>query len=650
MPSTPTGQEPSEQPFHTPPTPEPLGPELTPDPLAAKALGPGLVTPGRSFGTPPPIQTPSAPGQLTSDQLFDLIKQYEGLIPIPAPYVNLNVGTFNAATGAWSGFTTRVITDPEPVEHEPGQHPTSPAPRFVGSEYISTVIDAQWRRTTTITPAPKVVIAPVLLQFEVTNASGPWSVTIDGFTLTAPAGQTTLNVSAWDRTIVQWSIQAGGQSHSDRFLIQRPAGVPAFGAFTIPVIPVAIVYAPPADSQQLSTASYNSTDTVGTTISWDLSTDTSQTTEPAFTDGSAFRALLSVVSTALGVAGSATTEGATTDAEKADGAALSTSSSNITSIAALFPSDNISQQSGQVTDNGGSLTVTFSQSSTLGTTAKGGGPGVGDNIIFYKDVRVAWAYAGGQWLLCPFGWTVVTATAASVQNQATQLGIAPEDQQALLALDPFVAGGAFATPPGDRFTVPQGVEASIEYGGGTSYDQKYTQTRDTKDTTTTKTYTTDTDSWSPGTILQMFGVGATKSQTTTTVTNATGTEVSDSVTLDANLVSGPSDVFAVAIWYDNLFGTWAFQQLPTGGAAALTGQGAQPGQPVRLEVGGRVHVAIADQKGDYTFRAPNIAHGVGQLMISGKPPTAVQIGPLGGPGHGIVDHPPGGGAPPTRRL
>jgi hypothetical protein len=339
MPTTPTGQDPSAQPFRRPPTPEQLTPELAP-----KQLDPGLLPPERTFGTP--IQTPSTPDQLSPEQLFELIKQYEGVIPIPAPYVNLGVGTFNAATGAWNGFTTKVVTDPEPIEHQPGQHPTNPAPHFTGAEYISVTVDAQWRRTVTTTPAPKVALAPVMLQFSVTNTTAPWSVTVDGFTVTAPAGQSTLNVSAWDRTSVSWSIQAGGHTHSDRFMIQRPAGVPAFGAFTIPVIPVAIVYAPPADSQQKSAATYGSTDTVGTTVSWDFSTDSSQTTEPAFTDGAAFRAFLSVVSTALALAGGAATDasltetGAAATTDKLDGAALTSSSKDITSIAGFFPSEN----------------------------------------------------------------------------------------------------------------------------------------------------------------------------------------------------------------------------------------------------------------------------------------------------------------------
>lgn len=558
-----------------------------------------------------------SPAQLT--ELYQTIKQDEALIPIPAPYVTINVGTFDAGTGTWTGLTTRVMTDPEPVEHEPGQRPTNPAPQYEGSEYISVTIDAQWRRTTTIIPAPTVQIAPVLLQFNMANASTAWSVTANGNTQSASAGQNTLTVNVWDLTTINWILQVGGRTHSDGLRIQRQAGIPAFGAFTIPVLPVAIVYAPPADSQKKSTASYGTSNTVGTTISFDFSTDSSQTTEPAFTDGAAFRAFLSLVSTALGAVGGAMSG--------QSGAPYTSASKDVSGFASLLPSETITEQQGTVEDSGSSMTVTYTSSSALGTSAVGGGPGVGDTIIFYKDVLVAWAYTGGSWQLFPFAATFAALTTAVLQNQLAQAGISSQDQQVLLSLDPFVAGGPSATPPGNRYTIPTGVPDSIEYGGGATFVNTYTVTRDNKNTTTTKTYTTDTTTWDPGTLLQMFGFGTQKTQTTTTLTNAVGSDVSNTVTLNVDLVSGPTDVFTIAIWYDNLFGTWAFQQLAPAAQPMVSGQGAQPGEVVTLQAGGKVHVSVADSKGNFAFRAPNIAPGSAQLLLQGKAPSTIEIEP-----------------------
>jgi hypothetical protein len=561
---------------------------------------------------------------LTSEQLYQLIKEYEAEIPIPAPFVTVDVGTFDAAAGTFTGLTTQIITNPEPLEHEPGQRPTNPAPRFEGAEQVMVTIDAQWRETITREPAPIVAVAPVLLQFNVTNTTDPWSVTIAGYTTNAAAGQTSVSVNAWDRTALQWTLQVGGASHQDRLIIQRDVSIPAAGGFTIPVLPVAIIYAPPADSAKKSTASYAQGNTVGTSITYDFSTDTSQTVEPAFADGSAFRAFLGVVGTALGIAATGDPSAAAADAA---------ASKDITSVLALLPSDTMTEQEGVATDDSSTVTLTYSSTSTIGTTAAGGGPGVGDTIVFFKDVLVAWAYDGGSLQLCPMGWTETVVTASQVQGNPGLVGIATSDQQLLLSLDPFVAGGPFAQLPEDRFTVPPGVQASIEYGGGATWIQAYTVTRDQRSLSSQKSYTTDTNTWSPGEILQMFGMGSSKNQTTTTVTTAAGGDISQTVTLSVNLVSGPADNFVLTIWYDNLFGTWAFQQVQPVGQAVVSGSGAAPGAVVNLESGSRIHATVADAQGHYEFHAPNIAPGKAQVFVGNNPPTTVEVpgGPFTGP-------------------
>ena len=123
----------------------------------------------------------------------------------------------------------------------------------------------------------------------------------------------------------------------------------------------------------------------------------------------------------------------------------------------------------------------------------------------------------------------------------------------------------------------------------------------------------------------MFGVGTSKSQVTTTLTTATGGDTSQTVTLDVNLVSGPTDNFVVTIWYDSLFGTWAFQQLQPTGQPVISGSGAAPGTVVKLESAGQVHVTVADAQGHYKFRASNIAPGTAQVFVGNKPPTTVEV-------------------------
>jgi hypothetical protein len=548
---------------------------------------------------------------VTADSLYQLIKQFESTFPIPAPYVTVNVGTFDAATGTFQGLMTEVSTDPEPIEHGPHDQPRNPPPRFVGDLWEEITIDARWRRTIRTVPAPKVPLAPVLLQFAVKNAATPWSVTISGFTTTAPASQTTLSVSIWDRSIVQWQIRAGAGAYSDQLRIQRPGGLAGAGAFTIPVVPVGIIYAPPADSLGRSAATYGVGDTVGTTVSYDFSTDSSQTVpkmDTAFTDFNDIKNALDVVGTVLGLSGDMAGKNGIAAITSAMGTATQT------------------EQSGTVEGSGTSLTVIDASTENISTNTKGGGPGVGDVIVFYKNMRVAWAYANGQLRLCPLGHTKVPVTAAFLQNNLSTVGISSADQQHLLSLDPFVAGGPGASLPPDRFTVPDGGEVNLEYGGGLNIDQKFVVTRDTKTTTTQKTYTTDTSSWDPGAFLKLLGIGGDKTQVTTTETNATASDVSTTTTLEANLFAGPNDYFVVTIWYDQLFGTWAFQQGQAGSSAILSGSGARPGDVIRLKIGNRAYVTVADARGAYGFRAKSIPQGAASLTVGGRPPTTVNIG------------------------
>ena len=184
--------------------------------------------------------------------VFNQIKSVESVFPLPINYITVDVGTFDAATGAFEGLTTTTETDPEPIEHQPGQHPVNPKPRFVGSTWVSITIDSHWRQTFTTVPASKVGLTPVLLKFGIKNHGGSWNVNARGESVVVPAGQSSITVNIWDLTIINWSIQFGSMSHADRQIIQRSADkIVGAGAFTIPALPLAIVYAPPADTAWL---------------------------------------------------------------------------------------------------------------------------------------------------------------------------------------------------------------------------------------------------------------------------------------------------------------------------------------------------------------------------------------------------------------
>lgn len=544
---------------------------------------------------------------VTPDSIYQLLKSYEGQFQPPVPYFTINVGTLDVDTGVFTGFKTTSETDPEPIEHGPHDKPKNPAPRYIGETWVSVVINAQWRRTITSTPAPKAPLQPVLLLFSISHPiSDPWSISVNGETLTAAPGETSLRADIWDSEIANWTLQAGSTSYKDTIRVQHPGLVPvdgSVGAFTIPALPVAIVYAPPVDSLHLSTTTYTQGQTVGNTITLNSSTDTSQTVPGQIVGTGAFKFFLDTTADVL-------TKGGHPAAAKA----FSIVSSQVGEISSSV-TNGISDQTEL------SMTVTETTSAALSTSAAVGGPGTGDLFYYLHSIKMAWGYSQGGLRLCPLGFQQAAFPVTALQQQLLTVGLSPQDAQAILALDPFVAGGPSAALPTDRFVQ----RTTWEYGFGITVHVTDSVTRDTKFQTTHTTYNTTTEAWDAGPILKGLGFGG-SSTTTIKVSNATGSDVSTTITLDANLVSGPNDHFVVNLWYDKLFGAFAFQVEQPSATARFRGQGAQPHEEVRLMIGDKVFATVADQNGAFAFFAKAIPAGQAVLKIGSGSGKAVVIG------------------------
>jgi hypothetical protein len=547
---------------------------------------------------------------VTPESIYQLLKSYEGKFTPPAPYFSITVGTLDVDTGAFAGLVTTSVTDPEPVEHGPHDTPHSPPPHFVGLEWVSVTIDSHWKRTTTKTPAPKVPVQPVLLVFSVSRpVAGGWGVSVNGETVQADPGSTSLSVGIWDSASASWTINAGAASHSDNLRLQRAPGVlgGALGGFTIPVLPVTIVYAPPADSLQKSVATYTDGQTVGQTLTFDSSSDTSRQVPTSAVDLTTFKSALDLAAGKLGALADPT------------GLAL-VESGLFSGISSQIGQVSSSETTGITEGTDEQMTVTTTTSTAFATSAANGGPGVGDTIYFLHNVLMAWAYYEGQLRLTPLGAHNAAFPVSALQQQAATIGLSPGDAESLMALDPFVAGGPSTDLPTDRFQQRD----TWEYGFGGSVHLTDTVTRDTKTTVTTGSYATASSEWDAGPILTVLGFGE-KDVTTTKVSNATGTDVSSTITLDAVLTAGPNDYFVVTLWYDALFGTFAFQSNPPAPAPRLKGNGAKPGQSVKLVIGGRVFTTVADKHGAYRFFARNIPAGHGMLTIGHGPAKPVKV-------------------------
>ena len=268
------------------------------------------------------------------------------------------------------------------------------------------------------------------------------------------------------------------------------------------------------------------------------------------------------------------------------------------------------------------ITCTMTTTESTSTTAAAGGPGTGDVLVFFKNLTMIWAYAGGEFHLSPIDAVTARYPVGAIMAHLADLGLSAGDVQSAHALDPFVAGGPDAALPAGRFVYRE----TDDFGFGTSITVTQTHTRDTKDTTTDAQFTSVTQEWDAGPILSdILGLGG-KDTTTVKLANATGTDVSTTVSLSGTLYAGVNDNFSVAIWYDSLFGTFAFQQLLPTATPRLTGTG-EPGQVVTLEAGGRTYRTAVGADGKYAFHAPTIPAGAALVSVAGAAATPVSIEP-----------------------
>lgn len=383
------------------------------------------------------------------------------------------------------------------------------------------------------------------------------------------------------------------------FVLRPP--VVGMGAFTVPALPMAIVYAPPQGKLMKNTATYSDEETISRTVSSSLTTTTVTKTVQAYTAAEliakaagAIAAVVAVVGTGgAGAAGAASVAGAlaelgsalvgpakekgesTAEAAKQVGDELSLVATIVSGLEASAPS---SEDASTTTEADHSLTLTLTHTEQFPSDA-GFGPGEGDRIIYLKDVRVVWMAVNGEVGIHVLGFAGVGANAARdllAEQQSLASGAAPRlelDAQtikSLLAQDPLITvrrpivsqpfGPAVVGPPRFVPADPAGHNGSGtgSTGTGDTVIATYEATTDDKQTTiSTQTNVTD---MKPGFLSVLFGGDDTETTTTATLTNTQSidTKTTDKLTSTITFFSeGADDPYDVKIFYDNLFGTYA---------------------------------------------------------------------------------------------
>jgi len=429
--------------------------------------------------------------------------------------------------------------------------------------------------------------------------------------------------------------------------IRRPLLVGA-GVYTIPVLPVAIIYEPPQGQSNKNVATYSEVKSVGTTIKTSITTENSVTVPatPEFSDMLGFQSKLNSLSAACAAASAAYPNPYTAAAA----AVLKVFASGLGTASA-------SKTDGTSVTTDHALTIACAMEDTY-PTGLHKGPGLGDRILTRRIAHVAWLAddEGGLTLFLLPGSTkkayLVSDLLSELYPKAVTLpldkirirpgavsqigsptpaapkptapsnagsGLSSDQLRALVELDPFAIGGPDVALPSPRFCF----EDSYEPTSGSEV-HTVTHTVTNEDMNAKTEFSINTQDQSPG-WLSFLGLGITEEKhvkNSATHTGSRAVKIGEVVSTKVEFHAQQGESYCVWAYYDRVFGTFAFQRKPLSGQPALSGEvddsSGQPveGQLVTLVIGGKRFSTRTDARGMYALRAEGIPGGVGAITIA----------------------------------
>ncbi len=450
--------------------------------------------------------------------------------PIPATSADVTMGQFDASTGVMTGLVTTYE-----------------------SHY-----DIELRRLVRepIEATAEVAGVNARLVFRVVNrGSQAFSVTANGQTFTAGAGVTSLAVDVGRARGVSWTIRVGTKAYSDSISLSRPRVLGA-GVFTVAALPIGVVYEPPQTGTGRARQTVTRSKTVGTSTTAG-STSEKSTNRPKFVGLAAYQQKLNALKGAL----------------RNVGAALNPSLSGwVDNALAAFGTTTITTIAGVTVGTEGTLETTFTDSETVQTSA-GLGPGRGDFVSFLKNAEIAWVMVEGQvsfFLMSAEsrspGITVETLK-SDLAGLTNRTGLDATSLQGLLALDPFVAGGATASLASPRF-----VECEPIFGDS-NYSRLHSHTVKQSDKVSRTEFKSTARDYKPGWANVLFGINSSAETTTmkTTQTTTNTTTLSDSLTSQIEIPADPSHPYNVKVCWDTLFNNFTVQPPSLTGPIVVAG-------------------------------------------------------------------------------
>jgi hypothetical protein len=545
--------------------------------------------------------------------VYNAIKAQQAKFPIPQNTATYVVGTFDAALGHFT-YAIPIDTTIELDRGDPRAPggPLKPLPRPV-REIIATITALN--------------VENVTLQFNVVNRQGrDFVLSVPGYAAVhAPAGQDFVTLNVAQASVIDRFVLTCGK----RFMSQGPIEIQhklvGLGVFTLPALPLALVYAPPPDQNKKNTASWSFSNSMGINFSVGTSQkNSSQTPDPQFNTPAGLSAVIGTAGKTLGLLSDSTI--------KEIGGVLGVISSVIAMIPQIFGQTKVTTQISTTSSQQHVLSLTVTDAQKVVTSAANGGPGSADIIYYLVNARMCWFVNGNSLQLALLGWEgVASISVGTLRSQGVSSGLNTATIQSLLALDPFVAAGPQAALSRPRYVLIETAEV-----GGSQWERTETYTLDQQDTSTSESMSSTVTDMEAG-WLSFLGIGPSKTETDTvsyTLTSSAQTSTKRTVTDTLDLYAGPTEIYSVEIYTDVIFGTFAYRSVPAPAAAKLAGtvhntlNRPVPHAQVVLMNNGKRYVTRADAHGHYAFHSAGITPGETaissgaahiQVSFAGKP-------------------------------
>ncbi|WP_332733832.1 hypothetical protein [Flavihumibacter sp.] len=453
-----------------------------------------------------------------TEKMYQAIKNNAQNFPQPNALDTIEMGTFDHLTGNFDGLIGRYME-----VHDGRKTVRKRVPAVKNSESLGSV-----------------------LVFRMKHPINRFHVIINNREYRSSSNNTTLSIRIKGSSRINWEIGLipnRGQpisNYKDALQIIRKKFY-AMGVYTLPYLPIGIIYAPPVTGSPQNIISFTQQAKVGTRVELSSKEEFSET-RPEMT-------LINKVYSLLDIGIQKTSNSSDPYTQIAN--------ATMKAIRGAFGEEKITNTIGEIKENSLVIESIDEQSVTRSNPIPTLGPVHSDQFVVLKDVRVIWILEDNN-----FSYSVLDFTETQYLTTAYMRQSNNPDLKNLVALDGFSIRGP--NPP--RYTIVKdlnGDPIKESISPSLSFERSINKTQIISNHSANTTYSSQIKDYTSGT-LAFLGIGFEDKTIKQTFSQgymtSNSTEISELSKI--KIVNGTNELIKLEVYYDNVFGTVAVRLVP----------------------------------------------------------------------------------------